>query len=80
MFHVLVGEITITLQNVAIILGLCIHGPTVIGTCVFDVAELYWELLGVIPPVDALKGAPLSPYGGYVRSYPPQHLKRMRSL
>ena len=57
MFHVLVGDMTITLQDVAIILGLYIDGPVVIGTCVFDVAELCGELIG---PVDALKGSAIS--------------------
>ena len=60
MFHVPVGEMTITLQDVAILLGLRIHGPTVTGTCVFDVAALCEELLGVIPPVDAIRGATIS--------------------
>ena len=32
-FHVPVGEMTITLQDVAILLGLRIHGPAVTGTC-----------------------------------------------
>ena len=59
-FHVPVGEMTITLQDVAILLGLCIHGPTVTGTCVFDVAALCAELLGVIPPADAIRGATIS--------------------
>ena len=48
-FHVPVGEMTITLQDVAILLGLRIHGPAVTGTCAFDVAALCAELLGVIP-------------------------------
>ena len=39
-FHVPVEEMTVTLQDVAIILGLRIDGPAVTGTCVFDVAEL----------------------------------------
>ena len=47
---------TITLQDVAIILSLRIDGPAVTGTCVFDVAELCGELLGVTLPADALKG------------------------
>ena len=59
-FHVPVGEMTITLQDVAIILGLCIHGLVVTGTCVFDVAALCEELLGVIPPADAIRGATIS--------------------
>ena len=50
----------ITLQDVAIILGLLIHGLAVTKTCVFDVAELCGELLDVTPPVDALRGSSIS--------------------
>ena len=39
-FHVPVEEMTITLQDVVIILRLCIDGPVVTGTCVFYVAKL----------------------------------------
>ena len=59
-FHVLVREMTITLQDVAIILSLCIDGPAVTGTCVLDVAKLCGELLGVTPPADALRGSAIS--------------------
>ena len=59
-FHVLVEKMTIMLQDVAIILGLRIDGPTVIGTCVFDVLKLCGELLGVTPPDDALRGSVIS--------------------
>ena len=59
-FHVLVGEMTITLQDVAIILGLRIDGPSVIGTCMLNVAELCRELLRVTPPADALRGLTIS--------------------
>ena len=59
-FHVPVGEMTITLQDVAILLGLRIHGPAVTGTCAFDVAALCAELLGVIPPADAVRGVTIS--------------------
>ena len=69
-FHVPVGEMTIALQDVAIILGLCIDGPAVTRTCVFDVAELRGELLGV-PQMLMLSEDPLSLSGGYVTSYPP---------
>ena len=51
---------TITLQDVAVILGLRINGPAVTRTCVLDVAELCGELLGVTPPTDALKGSSIS--------------------
>ena len=70
---------TITLQDVAIILGLHINGPAVIGACVLDVAELCGELLDVTHPLMLLKD-PVSPSDGYVTSYPPQHLMQMRSL
>ena len=59
-FHVPVGEMTITLQDVAIILGLRIDRSTVTGTCVFNVVELCGELLCVTPPVDALRGSTIS--------------------
>ena len=59
-FHVPVKEITITLRDVAIILGLHIHEPAITGTCVFNVAELCGELLGVTPPTDILKGSSIS--------------------
>ena len=39
-----VGEMTIMLQDVAIILGLRIDGPVVTGTCVLDVAGLCGNL------------------------------------
>ena len=59
-FHAPVGEMTITLQDVAIILGLHIDGPVVTGTCVLDVAELCGELLGVTLLVDSLRGSAIS--------------------
>ena len=51
---------TITLRDVAIILGLRIKGPAVARTCVLDVVELCGELLGVTPPADALRGSAIS--------------------
>ena len=59
-FHVPVREMTIMLQDVAIILGIYINRLVVTGTCVFDVAELCGELLGVTPPADALRGSSIS--------------------
>ena len=59
-FHVPIEEMTITLQDVVIILSLRIDGPAVTRTCVLDVAELCGELLGVTPLADALKGSVIS--------------------
>ena len=59
-FHVPVGEMMITLHDVAIIIGLHIHGLAVTGIGVFNVAELCGELLGVTPPTDALRGSSIS--------------------
>ena len=50
----------IMLQDVAIILGLLIYGPAVMGTCVLDVVELCDELLDVTQPADALRGSAIS--------------------
>ena len=35
-FHLPIGEMTITLQDVAVILGLRIHGLPITGTCDID--------------------------------------------
>ena len=59
-FHVLVGEMTITLQDVAIILGLRINCVAVTRTCVLNVEDLCEELLGVTPPAHALRGSAIS--------------------
>ena len=59
-FHVPVEEMSITLQDVAIIFGLRIHRPVVTGIGLFDVAELCGELLSVTLPADALRGSALS--------------------
>ena len=56
-FHLPVGEMTITLHDVAIILGLRIHGPQVTDTCDFDVSSLCQELLGVISQPTELQGS-----------------------
>ena len=55
-FHLLVGERTSTLHDVAIILGLRTHRPPVTGTCDFNVSLLCQELLDVIPPLVELRG------------------------
>ena len=59
-FHLQVGEMMITLQNVAIILSLRIHGLPISCTCDFDVSSLCQELVGVIPPLTELRGSAVS--------------------
>ena len=60
MFHLLVRDMTITLQDVAIILELRIDESAVTRTCVFDVTELCEQLLDFTPPADALRGSSIS--------------------
>ena len=56
-FHLRIGEMTVTLQDVAMILGLCIHGPPIIGTCDIDWSLLCSKLLGVLPPPSHTRGS-----------------------
>ncbi|KAJ9672563.1 hypothetical protein PVL29_025969 [Vitis rotundifolia] len=49
-FHLPIGEMTVTLQDVAVILGLRIHRPPTTGTCDIDWSLLCFELLSVVPP------------------------------
>ena len=51
---------TVTLQDVAMILGLRIHGPPITGTCDIDWSLLCSELLGVVPPPYQLRGSSIS--------------------
>ena len=55
-FHLPVGKMTITLQDVAVILELCIHGLPIIGTCDIDWSLLCYELLSVTSPTSENKG------------------------
>ena len=59
-FHLPIREMTIILQDVAIILGLCIHGLPITGTCDIDWSLLCYELLGVTPPTSEIKGSAIS--------------------
>ncbi|RVW42730.1 Serine/threonine-protein phosphatase 7 long form-like [Vitis vinifera] len=59
-FHLPVGEMTITLQDVAVILGLRIHGLPITGTCDIDWSLLCYELLGVTPSISEIRGSAIS--------------------
>lgn len=54
-FHLPIGDMTITLQNIAMILGLRIHRPLITGTCEIDWSLLCSELLGVVSPPSQIR-------------------------
>jgi len=56
-FHFPHGETTVTLEDVAVLLGLPIDGDVVTGpTTVDDIFATFHEHLGVIPPPTVIKG------------------------
>ena len=55
-FHLPIGDMTITLQDVAIILGLRIHEHPITDTCDIDWSLLCYELLGVTPSTSEIRG------------------------
>ncbi|KAJ9698914.1 hypothetical protein PVL29_007805 [Vitis rotundifolia] len=59
-FQLHVGEKTITLQDVAVILGLRTHGLPITGTCDIDWSLLCYELSGVTPPTFEIRGSAIS--------------------
>ena len=56
-FHLPVGNMTITLQDVAIILRLHIHGLPITRTYDIDWSLLCYELVSVTPPTSEIKGS-----------------------
>ena len=56
-FHFPHGETTVTLEDVAVLLGLPIDGDVVTGpTTVQDIFATFHEHLGVIPPPTVIRG------------------------
>jgi len=51
-FHLRVGEATITLEDVAVLLGLRVHGDAVTGRGDGNWAQVVHNLLGVLPEID----------------------------
>uniref|UniRef100_A0A2N9IJ12 Aminotransferase-like plant mobile domain-containing protein n=1 Tax=Fagus sylvatica TaxID=28930 RepID=A0A2N9IJ12_FAGSY len=59
-FHLPLGEMTITLQDMEVMLGLPVDGRPVIRSTILKWPELCGELLGVIPPPEKLVGCRLN--------------------
>uniref|UniRef100_A0A2N9I3F0 Aminotransferase-like plant mobile domain-containing protein n=1 Tax=Fagus sylvatica TaxID=28930 RepID=A0A2N9I3F0_FAGSY len=61
-FHLPLGEMTITLQDMEVMLGLPVDGRPVVRSTVLKWPDLCGELLGVIPPLDKLDGCRLKDF------------------
>ena len=59
-FHLPLGEMTITLQDMEVMLGLPVDGRPVIRSMELKWPDVCSELLGVIPPSDKINGCCLS--------------------
>uniref|UniRef100_A0A1J3EXQ7 Serine/threonine-protein phosphatase 7 long form-like protein n=1 Tax=Noccaea caerulescens TaxID=107243 RepID=A0A1J3EXQ7_NOCCA len=59
-FHLPAGEITVTLQDVNILLGLRVDGPAVTGSTKYNWADLCEDLLGLRPGPKDLHGSHVS--------------------
>ena len=60
MFHLPIGNMTITSQDVVMILGLHIHRPPITSTCYIDWFLLCLKLLDVILPPSQIRGLGIS--------------------
>ena len=71
-FHLPIGEMIVTLQDIAMILGLCIHRPPITDTCDIDWSLLCSKLLGLFPPPSHIRGSVISTRWLHEQfSYPP---------
>ena len=59
-FHLPHGEMTITLQDVSVMLGLSVDGEVLVGSIDSNWSELCLQLLGVSPPPNKLDGSHLN--------------------
>uniref|UniRef100_A0A2N9GJU2 Aminotransferase-like plant mobile domain-containing protein n=1 Tax=Fagus sylvatica TaxID=28930 RepID=A0A2N9GJU2_FAGSY len=59
-FHLPHGEMTITLQDVEVMLGLPVDGEVLVGSTELNWSELCLQLLGVSPPPNKLDGSRLN--------------------
>ncbi|CAA7014182.1 unnamed protein product [Microthlaspi erraticum] len=59
-FHLPAGEITVTLQDVNILLGLRVDGPAITGSTKYNWADLCEDLLGLRPGPKDLHGSHVS--------------------
>jgi flagellar motor switch/type III secretory pathway protein FliN len=59
-FHLPHGEMTITLQDIEVILGLPVDGEVLVGSTKLNWSELCFQLLGVSPPPNKLDGSRLN--------------------
>ena len=60
MFHLPIGKMTVTLQDIVMILGLHIHRPPITSTCYIDWFLLCLKLLDVILPPSQIRGLAIS--------------------
>ncbi|XP_052191625.1 serine/threonine-protein phosphatase 7 long form homolog [Diospyros lotus] len=58
-FHLSIGETTVTLQDVAVLMGLRIDGPPVTGASISNWAPLCEQYLGARPSKEHLRGSSL---------------------
>ena len=59
-FHLPHGEMTITLQDVEVMLGLPVDREVLVGSTELNWSELCLQLLGVSPPPNKLDGSHLN--------------------